>query len=246
MQKQPLAGLPERVTGRRVERVFCKGKHIFVEFEGGTLLHNHLLMRGTWTRTGGQVLIPRDDMWASFYAGTCTVSNLRGQMLRIEDRETVEASLAELGPDLMAEPFPRAEIEAALRATPLGIGEAVLDQSVVAGAGNVARCEALFLAGVDPRVPATRLEAPKLAELVTALHSVMWESYRNRGRWVHRVYRKHGGTCPRCRGPIRSLRLPPSRRRIWFCPACQGGDTLGPGLPFEAKGTEKRPTRETR
>ena len=50
VQKESLAALPERVTGRRVRRVFCKGKHIFFEFEGGTFLHNHLLMRGTWTR----------------------------------------------------------------------------------------------------------------------------------------------------------------------------------------------------
>ena len=175
----------------------------------------------------GQALIPREDMWASFFAGGFTVSNLRGQMLRIEDGQTLEASWAALGPDLMADPFPQSEIEAALRATPLPIGEALLDQAVVAGAGNVARCEALFLAGVDPRVPAAELETPQLTELVTTLHSVMWESYRNKGRWVHRVYRKHGGACPRCTGRIGSVRLPPSRRRVWFCPACQGGGASG-------------------
>jgi len=44
----------ESFTGKRVERVFCKGKHIFLGFEGGLFLHNHLLMRGTWKKLEGQ------------------------------------------------------------------------------------------------------------------------------------------------------------------------------------------------
>ena len=42
----------ESLTGRKIQRAFCKGKHIFIEFGGGAFLHNHLLMRGKWKKLG--------------------------------------------------------------------------------------------------------------------------------------------------------------------------------------------------
>ena len=100
----------ESFTGKRVQRVFCKGKHIFVEFEGDLFLHNHLLMRGTWKKLEGQQLFLPPSAWIALYVGSYTICNFGGQMLKIVTKDAVNEQLASLGPDAMAEPFPEKEI----------------------------------------------------------------------------------------------------------------------------------------
>jgi endonuclease-8 len=210
-----------RLAGSHVEECFCKGKHIFIRFQGGLYIHNHLLMRGRWRRIDGQLLFLPSGAWLGLYVGPHTICNYNGQMLRFVYEDSVQETLSSLGPDTMQEPYPEEEVRAALRASDLHIAEALLDQSVVCGVGNVAKSEALYLAGVDPRAFPGRLEAVRLRRLVEAIQSVMRESYRNGGRWTHRVYRRSGQRCTSCGGRVRVVRLPPSKRSTYFCPSCQ-------------------------
>lgn len=211
----------DAVTGRRIERVFCKGKHIFVELAGGMFLHNHLLMRGSWKKLEGQQLFLPPNAWLALYVGPYTVCNLGGQMLRLVDQADVDRQLAALGPDAMAEPFPENEIVQALRASSLPIAEALLDQTLVAGIGNIAKSEVLFSAGVTPQVPAKDLDDSQMACLLDEIREVLRASYRNGGRWVCRIYRRAGQFCTQCGTSIRTIALPPSRRTTYFCPHCQ-------------------------
>ena len=71
----------ESLTGRKIQRSFCKGKHIFIEFDGGAFLHNHLLMRGKWKKLDGNQLFLPDSAWLGLYVGPYTICNLNGQML---------------------------------------------------------------------------------------------------------------------------------------------------------------------
>ena len=80
----------ESFTGKRIERVFCKGKHIFLEFECGLFLHNHLLMRGTWKKLEGQQLFLPPNAWIALYVGPYTICNLSGQMLKVVTKGDVE------------------------------------------------------------------------------------------------------------------------------------------------------------
>ena len=66
----------ESFTGKRIERVFCKGKHIFLEFEAGLFLHNHLLMRGTWKKLEGQQLFLPPNAWIALYVGPYTICKM--------------------------------------------------------------------------------------------------------------------------------------------------------------------------
>lgn len=207
---------------RRVERCFCKGKHIFIEFEGGLHLHNHLLMRGRWRREAGQLLFPPQDLWLGLYVGEATLCNLHGQMLELIDPPRVQRLLDQLGPDAMTRPFPREALERNLLGSRLPIAEFLLDQHLVAGVGNTARSEILFAAGIDPRTPAGELTAESLRRLWEAVESVLWESYRRGGQWRCRVYGRRGEPCEGCHGILRTLYLAPSRRSIYFCPRCQG------------------------
>lgn len=210
----------EAVRGRLVREVTCRGKHIFLCFSGGMVLHNHLLMRGRWRKVAGQFLFLPPGMWMGLSVGAYTVCNVAGQVLEWLDADGKLRVMAGLGPDLLAG-APREAWCGALPASALPVAEALLDQSVVSGLGNVARCEALFLAGLSPALPARSLRGAALTALWEAACRVMRESYAAGGRWVHRVYQRAGQPCPTCGTTVRVARLAPSRRAVYYCPACQ-------------------------
>jgi formamidopyrimidine-DNA glycosylase len=87
-------------------------------------------------------------------------------MLNLVGQSDVAKQLASLGPDAMSQPYPADEIRTALAATTLPISEALLDQSVLAGVGNIAKSEILFQTGLAPRVPANELTDATMDRLV--------------------------------------------------------------------------------
>lgn len=124
-----------------------------------------------------------------------------------------------LGPNAMAQPYPADEIHTALATSLLPISEALLDQSVLAGVGNIAKSEILFQTGLDPRTPANEVQV--MDRLLEAIHGVLWASYHAGGRWIYQVYRHQGQRCKICNSTIRMVRLAPSKRASYFCPRCQ-------------------------
>ncbi len=217
--RENLQAFAGAVAGRRLLDVFCKGKHIFAEFEGGLFLHNHLLMRGSWRRLEGRLLLLPPGTWLALDMGSHTVCNLNGQMLRPETSQTVAHELSRLGPDVMTEPYPAGEIERALRSRDQAIGPALLDQSLVSGLGNIAKSEALHLARVDPRARAQALNPSAVRRLVEAIRRVCQESYYKGGRWSCRIYQRHGQPCATCSRRI--VRILQAGRSTYFCPVCQ-------------------------
>ncbi|MHC4995795.1 MAG: Fpg/Nei family DNA glycosylase [Planctomycetota bacterium] len=216
----------ELLTGRGVVRVICKGKQIFMEFEGGVFLHNHQLMRGRWIKLDGRQMFYPDETWLGLYVGPYTICNLKGQRLKIINGDEMEEWLSRLGPDLMKSPCPKQEILQALSVSRLAISEALLDQSVVSGIGNIAKSEALYRAKTDPRLPACELDADQIVRLIDASKEVLWDSYRAGGRWDCRVYRRRGSRCDDCGHRIQSLCLKPSNRKTYYCPVCQRADLI--------------------
>ena len=211
----------ESLIGQRVQRAFCKGKHIFVELDSGRFLHNHLLMRGRWRKLDGQQLFLSDDVWLGLYVGPYTICNLNGQKLRLVERPAVDEQLESLGPDAMTQPYPAASIRESLSVATLPVSEALLDQSIIAGIGNIAKSELLHAAQIDPLAPACELSYESMDALLAAIHQVLWRSYNAGGRWLCEVYQKQGRPCGRCGAAIRRLTTPPSNRATFYCPACQ-------------------------
>ena len=210
--------------GRHARQVFCKGKHIFLEFEGDLFLHNHLLMRGRWRLSKGRLLFVPEGCWLALCVGRHTICNQNGQMLRHESSAEVAAALASLGPDVMAEPYPAAEIASALRGSDQPIGPTLLDQSRVCGMGNIAKSEALYLAQIDPRTPARDLREPAVRRLVEAMREVCRASYHKGGRWTCEVYQRGGQECRQCGEKI--ARIVQAGRSTYFCPTCQDQSPL--------------------
>ena len=209
------------LSGQMVRRIFCKGKHIFIEFQSGLSLHNHLLMRGKWRKLSGPLLLLPEPMWLALETDNVSMCNYSGQMLRPLDAENVARQLDSLGPDVMDPSCDAARIARALADSKLPVGQALLDQSVISGVGNVAKSEAMFLAGVHPDIPTGNLGAKHLRRLADAVYKVMWESYRMGGRWTHRVYRNAGSSCPACGRRILRIIQGPRKRTTYYCPGCQ-------------------------
>ena len=163
-----VAGLAtDRLVGATVTAVESQGKHLLMRFSNGDTLHTHMRMTGSWhvypaggrwQRSGQQarVVIEAGDRVAVCF-------NAPVVELLASRAEAVHPALAGLGQDLLGtRPL---DLEAArtrarrLTAEPDGtgggrvIGEVLLDQRVVAGIGNIYRCETLFLCGVDPWTP---------------------------------------------------------------------------------------------
>jgi endonuclease-8 len=220
---------PGRLGDRAVRSVDAHGKHLFLRFEGDLTLHSHLRMTGTWGvyaagRRWGRA--PR-LAWLVLRVPGWEVVQFNGPVLELltESRTRFDRRLAALGPDVLAEEFDADAFLARLRAgrdPGRGIGDALLDQRVVAGIGNLWKSEACFEAGVDPWRPVARVSDDEALAVVGAARPRMQESAR-RGHMTRPrgVYRRAGMPCPRCGGRIRSRGQGDDARMTYWCPGCQ-------------------------
>ena len=93
-----------------------------------------------------------------------------------------------------------------------------MDQTVIAGVGNIIATEALWMARIDPRTPARNLSAPDARAIVRALRREIERELSNRELRFF-VYGRAGEACPRCGATLRKLKL--GGRTSAFCPKCQ-------------------------
>jgi len=209
------------VSGSQIKRIFCKGKHIFFEFDSSIYLHNHLLMRGRWRKSSDHFLLLTSEIWLTFELAKATVYNCNGQVLKVLDEEQIRIQLNSLGPDIMSADCLDDHIAEAIVLSKGPIGEILLDQSVLSGIGNVAKSESLFLAGLHPQTNVIDISYGQSRSLAESIRHVMWESYRAGGRWTHRVYRRAKNQCFECGTRIQMIRQGKQNRSTYFCPRCQ-------------------------
>ncbi len=209
-------GVARVLDGRVLESVGALGKHLLLGFEGGVVLRSHLRMRGRWRleRRGAPL---RGLPWLVLRGGEWEARQWNGPVLVLDRRP-----LRRLGPDLLADETQVDELVRRVRGSDPArlVGEALLDQRLVAGIGNMWLAEALWHARLSPwrRIGGTSDE-----ELGTALafaRERMRASVAG-GRTARAVYRRAGRPCPRCGTPIRSRGLGDSNRTAYWCPTCQ-------------------------
>jgi endonuclease-8 len=147
-------------------------------------------------------------------------------------------ALARLGPDLLKPDFDPAAARRRLRERgALEIAVALMDQTALAGIGNVYKSEVLFLGGVSPLARVGELDDVTLDRLVATARDLM---RRNLGSGVRRtttalssgfawVYRRSGQPCRKCGTAIRRVVQGDEARSTYFCPACQRGGALASG-----------------
>jgi endonuclease-8 len=141
--------------------------------------------------------------------------------------------LAGLGPDLLKDDFDAAEVLRRLRQNgDLPIGEALLNQRILAGIGNVYKSETLFLCRADPLAPVASFTDAELQAIVSKARELMSRNLDGRPRttrWTlgalsgprYWVYKRSGEPCLECGGPIRMRRQGAAARSTYWCPRCQ-------------------------
>jgi endonuclease-8 len=216
-------GLAARLDGRRLEQVEAVGKNLLLHFEGGLLLRSHLRMSGRW-RVERRGAVRAGKPWLVLRGAEHEAVLWNGALL-----ELVGARGApRLGPDILGEPPDYETMLVRLRAHPgREVGDALLDQRLVAGIGNLWKAEALWEARVSPWRRLAEVDAAELRTVLEAAHALMLESLDGPRPQRH-VYRRAGRACPRCGAVVRSAPQGDNARTAYWCPGCQVGGNAPP------------------
>jgi endonuclease VIII len=220
-------GRASALDGRTLLGAESRGKHLLIRFEGGLVLHSHLGMNGGWHiyRAGEPWRRSRSNAWIVLTGSRAEAVNFGGSSMRIVREAELgrDPRLARLGPDVLDPSVTDEEAAASLRrAEPrIGLGDALLDQTLLAGVGNIFKSEGCFAARADPWAPVADLDDEELERVVAATRRLMEKAVET-GRRPQRVYRRTRRPCPRCRTPIRSRGQGDDARTTYWCPRCQG------------------------
>lgn len=207
------------LDGRRLESVEAVGKNLLLRFDGGLVLRSHLRMKGRWR------VLPRDatlfgSPWLVLRGDAYTAALWHGPVLEL-DRGVARR----LGPDILAEP---PAFDAMLSNLRRGlqereVGDALVDQRLVAGIGNMWKAEALWEARVSPWRRLVGVSDEELLVALEAAHRLMRGRLQG-ARGAHGVYRRKGRPCPRCGAPVKSWPQGDGARMAYWCPGCQAGE----------------------
>lgn len=229
------------IQGRRVEALERRAKYILIRLEGGLIWLIHLGMSGRMVLRSGwpndigahdHVIFATDEGWA------VTFNDARrfGMMDLIPEAGlATHKLLAGLGPEPLGADFTPALLQAALKGKKAPMKAALLDQSVVAGLGNIYVCEALFRARISPRRLAGTVKPERIAKLVPVIKKVLLEAVEAGGSSLRdyvqsdgelgyfqkrfRVYDREDAPCTACRRPVK--RIVQSGRSTFYCGTCQ-------------------------
>jgi formamidopyrimidine-DNA glycosylase len=224
--------LARDLRGRRVERVERRGKWLRIVLSGEALLFSHLGMTGDWKRVGlddevrwerARLVVEKNGKrWRVAYADPRKFGRL------VFAREDIP-SWGTLGPDPLEHGIDVGNLREKLtRRAKRSIKEALMDQTVLAGVGNIQATEALWKARIDPRSSSGALAAKEVAAVVRGLRwtieRTLADLERN-GGWLDDdsdpfvVYGHEGQPCPRCKTAFERVML--GGRTTTYCPGCQ-------------------------
>jgi endonuclease VIII len=218
-------GVADQLDGRRLESVEAIGKNLILRFEGGLVLRSHLRMTGRWTiRERGAA--SRGRPWLVLRGAAREAVLWGGPVLELNSRVG-----RRLGPDILAGPPDFDRMVAGLRRADQAraVGDALLDQRLVAGIGNVWRAESLWRARVSPWRPLAEVTDEELRTVLGEAALLMRRSVEG-GRQERTVYRAAGRPCPRCTTLIESWGQGDDNRTAYWCPSCQPGPVPQRGL----------------
>lgn len=239
------------LRGRTIERVEARGKHLLIWFSGALVLRTHMRMHGSWHiyRPHERWRRPHHSMRIVLEAHDIHAIAFDVPVAEFATPATLERTrqIRDLGPDPLAEGFNADEAAARIRARgDSEIGDALLDQTAIAGIGNVYKSEVLFASRVNPFTTVRDLPPADVDRLVAMAVKFMRanvaegapaaiETYRGLRRTTGRydpaarlwVYGRAGKPCRRCGSPISRRRQGPHARSTYWCPRCQSANETG-------------------
>ncbi len=215
-------------AGQRIISVERLGKHQLLHLSKGDTIVIHFRMNGDWEI--GKTSEPIDR----FARGAIELTD--GTRISLVDRRALsqitidrkgESSVPKLGLDAASPKLTAAHLREVLAKKRIGIKPALMDQSVLAGLGNIYAAEALWLAEISPKTPGSKVSIPRLETLVDAIKFVVGPKsklatrYTEKGAAKNRlaVYDREGEKCRRCGKKI--ARIIQAGRSTYYCPGCQ-------------------------
>lgn len=214
-----------------------RGKYLLLHLASGKTLIVHLRMTGevhihppdVERDKHTHVIMPLDDGRVLHYRD----QRKFGRLWLVDDPESV---LHRLGPEPLEDEFTHVRLAKGLHGRKASIKALLLNQSIVAGVGNIYADEALFRAGIDPRRAGDTLTEDEISSLRDEIRIVLEMGIDKRGsslqnyvrlggmkggfQDLHQVFRKTGQPCPICATPIERVIV--TQRSTHFCPQCQG------------------------
>jgi formamidopyrimidine-DNA glycosylase len=238
----------ERVANARIDRLARQAKFLAAHLSTGEVLVMHLGMTGRFTISGAMQgefhheignLSAHDHVVFHMEGGETVTYNdpRRFGFMELWPAASFEAypRLRTMGPEPLSNGFSAAYLDTALSGKAAPIKPALLDQSIIAGLGNIYVCEALYRAGVSPKRLSRTVPGARAARLAPAINAVIAEAIAAGGSSIsdfantegelgyfqHRfdVYDREGQACKRCGGAVK--RIVQSGRSTFYCPTCQ-------------------------
>ena len=228
-----------------LETVDTHGKNLLLRLSGGISIRCHALMYGSWQVGEPGMKLRKKESQVRLRLRTANHEAVffNGPVVDImTDEELAQYEpVASLGPDVMKDDFDHDEAWRRLQQhADMQIGPALLDQTIVAGIGNIFKSEALFVAGIDPRREVGYLSRDEVERIWDAVIPMMWASaedvgpivttspeLQGQGRNLY-VYHKTNQPCvgrpdgAECEGTVEQFRQGKNDRTTYWCPACQG------------------------
>jgi formamidopyrimidine-DNA glycosylase len=239
-------GLAKRLTGARVLGFRRRGKYILMRLDGGDSVLLHLGMSGRMLiqKTGRNAVEPHehlvmetDEGWRVGFVDPRRFGSVDLVPTAGEDAHKL---LADLGPEPLSADFTVASLSEALAGKRTPIKAALLDQTIVAGLGNIYVCEALFRAGISPLRTATTIPGARATRLVPEIKQTLTEAIAAGGSSLRdyvqpsgelgyfqhawKVYGREGEPCEHCPskpGCPGIKRVVQSGRSTFYCPRTQ-------------------------
>lgn len=224
----------ERMIGRIVVGIEARGKHLLMHFDNDLVLHSHMGMTGSWHiyRRTDAWQKPRQQAFLSMDTSQFQAVCFTPRILKLLTvRQLLRDSyLQRLGPDLLGPPIPPETIIRRFRTqNAVAIGEAVMNQTVVSGIGNVYKSEVLFLERVHPLQKVTLLSDSRLLAICDRAKSLMVRNVDGRMRTTRFaadgirtwVYGRGGELCLECGERVQIIRQGDLARSTYFCSECQ-------------------------
>ncbi len=231
----PLAA--EKCRRQRIDSVYARGKHLFVSLHNGTVLRSHLGMYGSWHRyaKGEPWRKPRSQASLVLETETDDYVCFNAKEVELVSEQSVRERIVHtrLGPDLIADAVDIASIVKRARdilEPDALLADALLDQRIAAGIGNVYKSEVMFMERLSPSLTLADISDESLARCFETAATLLRNNLgggkrvtRDEGDGAGRlwVYGRTGLPCHECAEPIVSRRFGRHHRGTFWCPRCQ-------------------------
>lgn len=249
------------ITGARVTDVSTRGKHLLIRLDRGLTIHSHLRVDGRWWTgaVGARPPVRAHEVRVVLATETAVAVGVRVHDLAVVATADEDRLVGHIGPDVLSDNWDPDEAVRRIQVDPgRAIGEALLDQRLIAGLGTIYRAETLFLAGVSPWTPVSKVH--DLGSLIGLARRLMLANRERTGRTgivttgdTHRgrrvyVYDRAGQPCLRCGDAVlvATQGAPPFDRVVYWCGRCQAteaeeGEALRPrGSESPARASRRR------